>query len=634
MKIRRRIVVVGVIAAGAVALTYLTWRSREKATAGTGALERALLGAKVPLDQTLRTAGFSRNFADAFAAATTEVMSSGNGNYHIAQRLPALKLRRDVRIAMHTNQRVTPGTNKAVRSAAGFDVHPLYHRVIRFAGGYDRYQTFFISYDALSPETLNALGIQRQVARRVWNILPVVHAQPTAMLGIVVSSVTTTTTDSGGGGETFVHGDTAASGQTQQQTVSENTLRQQELGEWRQRYLDEHYDGSLDEYARQYEEHARQFEESLDGDTRARLQEGERSVSRGEITAEESLRNAQSEIEIGNMLRDGETLAQNEARVALERDAAALQRVGTGMALLQALAEWMQQALDVRDWSRQLDAASDCLDRRARNAGQTERQNIELVRAQLEAARSDLYWNSGARALNSGNSALGSTNPIGAAVSVASSGNNAGLRNLTAESVAAALKAVGNCDPPPCSEAPNGGPPAQGLNHTPVNQQNYTPGPGQPSQSACQERWTGTSIFKLPEGDTITADLSWEYSETNGSHVSYTPKGMLTYKPPAARGGCRVVSVAPLTHQLTTTEGFLTVEPKSLGYTGSGASAWMVTECIQCSYDKTPNCRQNMVGGQWMLGSGEVVESPGKLIIKDEPPFPGGTLTYKFEHTR
>ena len=50
--------------------------------------------------------------------------------------------------------------------------------------------------------------------------------------------------------------------------------------------------------------------------------------------------------------------------------------------MLQALAEWMQQALDFRDWDRQLRAAEACLDERARNAGPEERANIEQVRAQ------------------------------------------------------------------------------------------------------------------------------------------------------------------------------------------------------------------------------------------------------------
>ena len=80
--------------------------------------EQTLLGANAPLDQTLRTAGFSTKFADVFASATTEVVSSENGRYHLVQRMPALKLQRDVRITTHTGQRVTPGTNAAVRSAS------------------------------------------------------------------------------------------------------------------------------------------------------------------------------------------------------------------------------------------------------------------------------------------------------------------------------------------------------------------------------------------------------------------------------------------------------------------------------------------------------------------------------------
>jgi hypothetical protein len=454
MTIRRRVVFFTVIAAGAAALTLSAWQFRGASSTQNGAQAQTLLNPNVRLDEALRASGFAPRFVEIFSSVTTDLVSSSNGRYHIAQRQPALSLRRDVRIAIHTDRRLMPGQAMAARAAAGFDVYPLHHAVVRSARGYDRYQAFFVAYDALGPELLDRLGLQRRAGRRRdWNILPVAHAQ-SAMLGIVVASVTTTTGDSGGVGAT------GASGRTQQPTLSEQELRQQETDARRQQYLDEHYDGSLDDYNKQRSEYRQQFEDSLDSETRERLQQGE----------DLRLESAQSEIELNNLLREGETLAQKEARVTLERDAARLQKAGSAVAILGMLAEWMQQALDFRDWAKLLDAAEKCLDQRARNAGPEERANIEQVREQLRAARSDMNWNTGVRVVNSGNAAVGSAvipGAAGAALGLASSGNNAALRDLTAQSLADAIRGVGNCDPPPCPEPPAETSAASTQDHSP-----------------------------------------------------------------------------------------------------------------------------------------------------------------------
>jgi hypothetical protein len=668
MNIRRRITLVSVFAAAAIlvaAVMLSGWRGKTTPS-GDPELERVLFDPNTRLDQALKATGFPARFVDIFSSATTEVVSSSNGQHHLVQRIPSLSLRREVRIAIHTGKQLTPGARKAVRTAAGFDVYPLHHSVIRFDRGYDRYQAFFVANDALSPELLDQLGLQRQAARRSWNVLPVVHAQSSAVLGMVIASVTTTTADSGGVGDTFrpapeggmESGAThpgAPPAEPREGTVPVEVRRQQ--------YLDEHYDGSLDEYARQYEENARRFEESLDSDARARLQQETadplRSLEQGndpfietraqrEARLTRELTSTQAEIEAGNRLRWGETLAEREARVryerALERTRqwqveqyeGRLQRAGNALAILQALAEWMQQALDFGEWDRQLAAAEACLEQRAQNAGPAERANIEQVRAHLEAARSDLNWNTGVRVANSGNTAASAAVPAGliagGVFGLASSGNNAGLRDLTAQSVSDALRAVGNCDPPPCAEPPRDGPPTQELNYTPAEQQNHTPGPDQRPESACRERWTGSTRLTIPEGPTLSAGLVWEYTETHGSLVSYKAQGELSYTPPATQSGCRVVSVTPRIHQLAAEDAFLTVDTKSLEYSTSGASGWPATECIQCSYDRQPRCNQTMVGGLWLQGSGLAVRSGNGMTIRESAPFMGGTLSYTFEH--
>ena len=441
------------------------WRPDATSNRNPG-LEQMLLDPDTPLDQTLTAAGFPTEFVKIFSSVTTRLVSSTTGRYHIEQRMPSLSLRREIRIAIHPGKQLRAGLDKAARTAAGFDVYPLHHAVVGFSGGYDRYQAFFVAYDVVDTALLGQLGVQRRVERRGWNIIPVAYAQQPSMLGMVVASVTTTTTGDSGG-----LGDTSASGRTQQPTVAEAELRQHDMDAQRQAYLDEHYDGSLDEYARQRDEYSRRFDESLDAETRTRLQQPENL----------SLESAQGEIELGNLLRDGETLAQQEARVRLQRDGAGLQRAGNAVAVLSMLAEWMQQALDFRDGRRQLDAAEACLDQRAQNAGPAERENIELVRMHLRAARSDLNWNTGARVVNSANSGVGSfvtAGAFGGGIGLASSGNNAGLRNLTIGSISDALRGVGNCNPPPpCPQLPLDGPPTQELLHTPADQQTHTPGP-------------------------------------------------------------------------------------------------------------------------------------------------------------
>jgi len=482
-------VFVGVLGAASAALISAWWLGSEAGNKNLG-MEQRLLDPDVRLDEALRAAGFPPRFVEVFSSVTTELVSSANGRYYIAQRIPSLSLRRDVRIAIHADKRLVPGQGKPAKAAAGFDVYPLHHAVMRFGGGHDRYQAFFVAYDALGPELLDRLGLQRRAERRGWNLLPVAHAQ-SSLLGAVIATVTTTTTGDSGG-----LGDTSASGRTQQPTVPEAELRQHEMDARRQAYLDEHYEGSQDKYTRQHDEYQRRFDESLDSETRTRLQQPE----------DLSLESAKGEIELGNLLRDGETLAQKETRVRLERDAARLQRAGNAVSVLSALAEWMQQALDFRDSDRQLNAAEACLDQRARNAGPAERANIEQVRAHLRAARSDMNWNTGVRVLNSGNSVAGSFVLPGVAQGVfglASSGNNAGLRDLTAQSLADAIKGVGNCEPPPpCAEPPTAAPASSTQDHSP-GLSRVAPGPA-PVLACFPSQAQIVVNAREPDGRTIT----------------------------------------------------------------------------------------------------------------------------------
>ncbi len=104
-----------------------------------------------PLDQMLVRAGIAPKLVDIFSSVTTEVVSSGKGRYHILQRVPALSMRREIRIAIHSDKQLQEGSVNAAKTAAGYDVYPLHHTVRRFPGGYDRYQAFFLPHDNIEP---------------------------------------------------------------------------------------------------------------------------------------------------------------------------------------------------------------------------------------------------------------------------------------------------------------------------------------------------------------------------------------------------------------------------------------------------------------------------------------------------
>ena len=142
--------------------------------------------------------------------------------------------------------------------------------------------------------------------------------------------------------------------------------------------------------------------------------------------------------------------------------------------------------------------------------------------------------------------------------------------------------------------------------------------------------WAGTSVLSMADGTTITSNITWTYSNTNGTLVNYVPSGLITYHKPA-EGDCPITSITPDQHPITNDEGFLSIDSVSGYYNSAGATTWTSTLCHQCSYDEVPVCGETYIGGQWMVVEGLNQVSQFGTAISDTIDLGGGsTFTYTF----
>jgi hypothetical protein len=142
--------------------------------------------------------------------------------------------------------------------------------------------------------------------------------------------------------------------------------------------------------------------------------------------------------------------------------------------------------------------------------------------------------------------------------------------------------------------------------------------------------WAGTSVMNLADGTTITSNITWTYSNTNGTLVNYVPSGLITYNKPA-EGDCPITSITPNQHPIASEDGFLSIDGPSGYYNSAGATIWTTTICHQCAYDEVPVCGDTYIGGQWMVTDFGVKVSEDGRTISDTVDLGGGsTFTYTF----
>jgi hypothetical protein len=142
--------------------------------------------------------------------------------------------------------------------------------------------------------------------------------------------------------------------------------------------------------------------------------------------------------------------------------------------------------------------------------------------------------------------------------------------------------------------------------------------------------WAGTSVMSLADGTTITSNITWTYSNTNGTLVNYVPSGLITYNKPA-EGDCPITSITPNQSPIASGDGFLSIDGPSGYYNSAGATVWNTTICHQCSYDEIPVCSETLIGGQWMFVSGTPTVSEDGRTLSDTIDLGGGsTFTYTF----
>jgi len=144
------------------------------------------------------------------------------------------------------------------------------------------------------------------------------------------------------------------------------------------------------------------------------------------------------------------------------------------------------------------------------------------------------------------------------------------------------------------------------------------------------DSWVGTSVMNLADGTTITSNITWTYSNTNGTLVNYVPSGLITYDKPA-EGDCPITSITPNQHPIASGDGFLSIDGPSGYYNSAGATIWTTTMCHQCSYDEIPVCGETYIGGQWMFVSGTpTVSEDGRTLSGSIDLGGGSTFTYTF----
>ncbi|MFN8638983.1 MAG: hypothetical protein U0360_05885 [Dehalococcoidia bacterium] len=372
----------------------------------------------------LSRAGFGDRLVEFACTTSTQYVGAENGRHRYVQTAPSLNLRREIEILVRPNQVLDLGTANALVTDTGMRMYPLHEESVLTAAGSMRLEAIFIPQSELLSGP--AQGLVAQPSRAPTLTITTAAADGSTP-GVVVSSVTSTN----GTGDTFrppPEGGSMSSGDThagadyasRPSTLAENQARAQA-------FLDQEYGGSIEAYAEQWNANNQSFESRRAAD----IASAEQRIAAEYAAVQER----------------AEQMARAEAEARAEQGG----RLGAAVAGLQAVGEWMQQALDYFANDGALQAAGDCLNSPtnpvAQNAQKSDPQNYDLARQQLRDARSDNNWDTGVRALNTANGAASAAIPgiPGMALGVASGGSNAMLRQLQQQRTAQAVAGVTRC---------------------------------------------------------------------------------------------------------------------------------------------------------------------------------------------
>ncbi|MFN8638608.1 MAG: hypothetical protein U0360_03935 [Dehalococcoidia bacterium] len=364
----------------------------------------------------LRAAGFSDLLVEVACTTTTEYLDTDNGRYHYVQRAPALKLQRDLIVSVRADREYDVRGARMISAAGGDVLYPLLVDVRPFDGGYHLVQSFFLPYEGMRPETREGLGLNRRGGVPPSDHLIASRIEPTFIRGVQVSSVSTTT--SAGSSAPDPHAAVTILDGTEDTILEDFIEPSPEARAWLE-------SAEVKEYNRR---------------TNEMLMEQGRHPNAEWARAEAMAADVERE------------LAAEAERKLAESSQRATSRFGAALAGLQAIGEWMQQALDFFENDAALQAAEDCLNNPtnpvAQNAQKNDPTNYNRAREQIHEARSENSWDTGVRVLNTANGAASSAIPgaAGMAIGVASGGSNATLRQLQQQRTQQAVAGVTPCD--------------------------------------------------------------------------------------------------------------------------------------------------------------------------------------------
>jgi hypothetical protein len=363
-------------------------------------------------------------FIDNACKATTVLIDAAPDRFRYRQTVPGLAWQTLIQVRVLPDRQIDPTMSRSANIVGGEVIYPL--RAERRTKGDLHYLTvaFFVPYSSLSPATLERLGVRPRSQSLIHSTrMAAVRSGPLSVPGMVVESITASSNTSG-----------TAPG-SDANTVFEDTG------------LNGGYDKNAG--ATILNEVEPELTIKVDPESRAWL---ESPATQQYMKETNDLLRAQGRHPDAEMARAEAMAADVEAELARSSERA-MNRFGAALAGLQAIGEWMQQALDFFENDAALQAAEDCHNHPtnpvAQNAQAHDRANYDRSLEQIREARGENTWDTGVEALNTANRAASAAIPgaPGLALGIASGGSNATLRQLQQQRTTQAVAGVTPCDP-------------------------------------------------------------------------------------------------------------------------------------------------------------------------------------------
>jgi hypothetical protein len=361
-------------------------------------------------------------FIDRACRATTVLLDAAPDRFRYRQTVPGSSTT-VIQVRVLPDRQIDTTIARSATMVGGEVIYPLLAQ--RRTRGDLRYLTvaFFVPYSSLSPTTLERLGVRPRSQSIPSTRLAAVRSGPVSVPGMVIESITASSNTSGTGPGLDAN------------TVFEGTD------------LNAGYDKNAgDTIAHEVEP---ELTIKVDPESRAWLESPYAQQYMKETNDVIKETGVHPEAELAR----GEAMAADvEAELARSSERAT-NRFGAALAGLQAIGEWMQQALDFFENDAALQAAEDCHNNptnpTAQNARARDRANYDRALEQIREARADNNWDTGVRALNTANGAATAAIPgaPGLALGIASGGSNATLRQLQQQRTRQAVAGVTPCDP-------------------------------------------------------------------------------------------------------------------------------------------------------------------------------------------